>query len=84
MVEPKNVHIVVEKHIMRYLKCTIDYGLRYVSDREISLHGYADSDWASSVVDRKSASKCFFSLGSAMIAWFNKKKTSVALSMAEA
>jgi protein associated with RNAse G/E len=41
MVEPRHVHLVVEKHVLRYLKGTIDYGLRYVSDQEISLHGYA-------------------------------------------
>jgi hypothetical protein len=31
---------------MRYLKGTIDYGLRYASDCEISLQGFTDSDWA--------------------------------------
>jgi hypothetical protein len=73
-----------KKHVLRYLKGTIDYGLRYVLDREISLQGYTDSDWAGSVADWKSTFGCFFSLGSTMISWFSRKKTSVALSMDEA
>ena len=45
---------------------------------------YTDSDWARSVQDRKSTSRCCFSLGSIVISWFNRKQTSVALSSAEA
>jgi hypothetical protein len=53
MVEPRRVHLIAEKHILRYLKGTIDFGLRYVSDRKIRLQGYADSDWVGSVTDRR-------------------------------
>jgi hypothetical protein len=69
--------------VFRYLKGIIDYGLRHVLDREIRLQGYDDSDWADSVTDRKSTSGFCFSMGSAVIAWFNRKQTSVALSMDE-
>ena len=48
------------------------------------LVGYTDSDWASSVQDRKSTFGCCFSLGSVVISWFNRKQTSVALSSIEA
>ena len=67
MVNPRHIHLVGEKHVMRYLKGTLDYGLRYVSDGEIRLHGFTDSDWAGSAKDRKSTSRCCFSLGSGMI-----------------
>jgi hypothetical protein len=46
MVESRSVHLVAAKHVLRYLKGTIDYGLRYASDHEISLQGFTDSDWA--------------------------------------
>jgi hypothetical protein len=46
MVEPRGVHFIAVKHVLRYLKGTIDYGLKYVSDHEIRLQGYTDSDWA--------------------------------------
>jgi hypothetical protein len=84
MVEPIRAHLVATKHVLRYLKGTINYGIKYVSEHEISLQGYIDSDWVGSVVDRKSTSGCCFSLGSTMISWFNKKHTSVALSTTEA
>jgi len=84
MVEPKHVHLIATKHVMRYLKGTIDYGLRYASDREISLQGFTDSDWAGNVLDWKSTSRCCFSMGSTMISWFSRKQTSVGLSITEA
>jgi hypothetical protein len=45
MVDPKRVHLIAVKHVMRYLKGTVDYGLKYVADSEINLLGYSDSDW---------------------------------------
>jgi hypothetical protein len=84
MVESRRVHLVATKHVLRYLKGTMDYGLRYDVDCEIRLHGYTDSDWAGSVADQKSTSGCCFSLGSGMISWFSRKKSSVALSTTEA
>jgi hypothetical protein len=51
MVEPRHVHLVAAKHVLRYLHGTIGYGLRYVSDGAVKLQGYTDSDWAESAVD---------------------------------
>ena len=83
MVEPRHVHMIATKHVLRYLRGTIGYGLRYVSDEEVKLHGYIDSDWVGSAVDRKSTLGFWFSLGSGMISWFCRKHT-LALSIAEA
>ena len=78
---------------MRYFKGTLDYGLSYDGDHDFTLSGYtdsdwadsdwADSDWAGSVSDRKSTSGCCFSLGSAMISWKSRKKSSISLSIEE-
>ena len=84
MVNPKHIHLIGAKHVMSYLKGTLDYGLRYTSSGEIKLHGYANSNWVGSAKDRKSTSRCCFSLGSGMISWFSRKQTSIALSTAEA
>ena len=83
MVQLRQVHLVAAKHVMRYLKGTVEYGLRFNADYEFNLQGFTDSNWAENVKDRKSTSGCCFSLGSAMISWFNRKQTSVALSTAE-
>jgi hypothetical protein len=69
MTEPRQRHWVAAKHILRYLRGTITYGLRYTFNGGLFLHGYADADWAESPVDRKSTSGYYFSLGSAVISW---------------
>jgi hypothetical protein len=83
LVEPRHVHLVAAKHVMRYLKGTLDCGLNYDGD-DFTLSGYTDSDWAGSVSDRKSTSGRCFSLGSAMISWQSRKQSNIALSTAEA
>jgi hypothetical protein len=84
LVEPRHVHLVAEKHVMRYLKGTMDYGLSYDEDHDFTLSGYTDADWVGSVVDKKNTSGCCFSLGSAMISWQSRKQSSIALSTVEA
>jgi hypothetical protein len=84
LVEPRRVHIVAAKHMMRYLKCTLDFGLSYNGDQDFRLSGYTNLDWARSVSDRKSISKCCFNLGSALISWQSRKQSSIFLIMTEA
>jgi hypothetical protein len=84
LVEPRRVHLVAAKHVMRYLKGTIYYGLSYDGDHNFTLSGYTDADWARSVSDRKSTSRCCFSLGSAMISWQSRKHSSIYLSTVKA
>jgi hypothetical protein len=56
MVDPREVHWIAEKHILRYLKGTIEFGLQYLQGDQINLVGYSDSDWARSTTNRKSTS----------------------------
>jgi hypothetical protein len=67
MSQPRQTHWIAAKHVLRYLRGTVGYGLRYASSVDLSLQGYADADWAGSAVDRKSTSGCCFTLGSAMV-----------------
>jgi hypothetical protein len=84
MVEPRQVHWVATKHVLKYLRGTVGFGLRYVERDGVRLHGYSNSDWAGNVVDRKSTSGGCFSLGSIVVSWYNNKQNSTALSSAEA
>ena len=68
LVEPRRVHLVA-KHVMRYLKGTLDFGLCYTRDHDFKSIGYTDSDWDGSVSDRKSTSGYCFNQGSAMTSW---------------
>ena len=56
LTDPIHVHLTAAKHILRYLKGTVDYGFKYKNDQRINLEGYVDSDWAGSAIDRKSTS----------------------------
>jgi hypothetical protein len=84
LVEPRHVHLVAAKHVMRYLKGTLDCGLIYDGDNDFRLSGYTDSDSARSVSDRKSTSGCCFSLGSSMISWKSRKQSSISINTVEA
>ena len=42
----RHVHLIAAKHILRYLKGTVYYGIKYWDDQKINLEGYVDSDWA--------------------------------------
>ena len=83
LTDPRNVHLIVAKHILRYLRGTVDYGLKYDANQNINLEGCVDSDWVGSAIDRKSTSGCGFSMGSGVISWFSRKQSCVALSTAE-
>ena len=84
LTDTRSVHLIAAKHILRYLKGTIDYGIKYDGNQKINLEGYVDSDWAGSVIDRKSNSGCCFNTGSCVISWFSRKQSCVALRIAEA
>ena len=44
MSDPKHIHWVAAKHVLRYVQGTITYGLRYTSNSGLMLVEYADSD----------------------------------------
>ena len=50
MIDPRHVHWIAAKHVLRYLPGTIGYGLRYTSAGGVTLSSYTDSDWAGRVL----------------------------------
>ena len=46
----RHVHLMVAKHAVRYMRGTVDYGLKYEANQKINLEGYVDSDWAGSAL----------------------------------
>jgi hypothetical protein len=61
------VHWVTSKHVLRYLRGIVGFGLRYVRGDGVRLHGYSESDWVGSVVDMKSTYGGCLSLGSTRV-----------------
>ena len=49
MCEPRKIHFMAAKHILRYLRGSVGMGLKY-DQVEINLHGYLDSDWTSTLL----------------------------------
>ena len=80
MTGPRHIHWVVGKHILRYLRGTIAYGIRYASNGGVLLLGYPNSDWGGNIVDMKRNFGYRFSLGSTMISWSSIKQGSVSQS----
>ena len=48
MHSPQSADWVRLKHLLRYLKGTIDYGLHIKQDSDLSLTAFSDADWAGS------------------------------------
>jgi hypothetical protein len=42
MVEPRSVHWIGEKHVLRYIDGKVDFGLDYIKGDGVSLVGYTD------------------------------------------
>jgi hypothetical protein len=82
-VECRRVHLLAAKHVMRYLKGTLDYGLYYTGDHDLRLYDHTDLDWVGSASDRKSTSGCCFSSGSVMTSCQSRKQSNISLSTVE-
>jgi len=48
---PKESHLIMVKHIIRYLKGTIGMGLRYPKIRQFFMTSFSDADYAGCRVD---------------------------------
>jgi hypothetical protein len=83
MVKPTKLFWKAGKNVVRYLKGTSEYGLWYRQTDEVKLHGFTDTDWAGSPMDRNSTSRGIFSIGSIVVSWYIRKQISMALSSVE-
>ena len=77
------MHLKAARRVLRYIKGTADYGVKFGSCQNFKLCGFSDSDWAGSIDDMKSTSGYCFSLGSGVFSWCTKKQETVAQSTAE-
>ena len=87
MEAPTSEHLAAVKHILRYVKGTLNFGCSYVKKKgakDEQLHGYSDSDMAGDVDDRKSTSGVAYFFGPNLVSWLSHKQKVVALSSCEA
>lgn len=79
----RSSHWAAVKRIMRYLKGTINYRIKY-KRCEGRLSGFVDADWAADVVDRRSCTGWVYLLAGGAVSWSSKRQKTVALSTTEA
>ncbi|XP_035844452.1 secreted RxLR effector protein 161-like [Helianthus annuus] len=81
---PKESHLTAVKHIIRYIKGTIQNGLKYQSGGDGKLVGFSDSSFGTDIQDRRGTTGTVFYLSNNIVTWSSQKQRTVALSTCEA
>ncbi|GJX18563.1 reverse transcriptase domain-containing protein [Tanacetum coccineum] len=81
---PTAKHLKEVKRIFRYLRQTINMGLRYSKDFGFKLIAYSDADHVGCNDDCKSTSRGIQFLGDKLVSWSSKKQDCTTMSTAEA
>lgn len=81
---PTEEHWKAAIRILRYLKTTKTYGIKYKSSKSLQLSAYSDADWASSKENRRSTSGIFVMINGSPVIFKSRLQRVVALSTAEA
>ena len=68
------------KKTLRYVRGTTGLMLTYRKLESLEIEGYSDSDFAGDADDRKSTSRCIFTLEKGAISWKSSKQTVTASS----
>nr|KYP52897.1 Retrovirus-related Pol polyprotein from transposon TNT 1-94 [Cajanus cajan] len=81
---PSEMHLKAAKRVIRYVKGTCNFGIKYKWTEEFKLTGFSDSDWGGSIDDMRSTFGYCFSFGSGVFSWSSKKQATVAQFTTEA
>jgi hypothetical protein len=84
MQTPHKSHWKATKRILRYVWCTIQFGIHYISRGTPLLVGFIDSYWVDDPSDLKSTAYYVFNLGSGPVTWAYKKQQAIYVSSVEA
>ena len=84
MHDPREVHLVAAKRILRYLQGTLNLGLIIPRTSPTQLVVYTDADWAGCPDTRRSTSGYAVFLGGSLVSWSSKRQPTVSRSSAEA
>ena len=91
MSDPSKEHWSGVKRLLRYIKGTLNFGLKYSASESNEenedgdeLYGYSDANWAGDVDSRRSTSGYVFKVGNCTVSWCSKKQASVTKSTTEA
>lgn len=71
-------------HVVGYIRNTLDYGLTYSRDFDISPTAFVDADYGGCKDTRRSTSGYVFTMAGGAVTWSSKRQSTVALSTVEA
>ncbi|KAG8491476.1 hypothetical protein CXB51_014680 [Gossypium anomalum] len=75
------IHLQATTSVLRYIKGTLSYGVKFTKADDMKLIGFADSDWAGSFDDMKRTLGYLFTLRSVVFYWSSKRKLLVELNL---
>jgi len=81
---PGMAHWGVVKHILRYLRGTTKYGLRYYKDGSITLTGFVDASWGDKDIKRYSTTGFVFIMCGGPVSWSSYAQKCISRSSTEA
>jgi hypothetical protein len=83
---PTATHLKAARRVLRYAFHTRNFSLKYRGDGsfKLELNGFADADYGSNLIDRKSTTGYIFLFCGGPISWQSRKQPTVALSTMEA
>ena len=85
MSKPNSEHSSAANRILRYIRGTSSFGLRYERGKKnYSIQGYSNNDFAGDSDDRKNTTGQLFFMGNSAITWNTVKQNVVSLSSCEA
>ncbi|KAH0728435.1 hypothetical protein KY284_004300 [Solanum tuberosum] len=76
-------HLQGVKRVLRYIKGTLHFELRIISQSPYRLYGYLDADWGVCTTTRRSTTSYNIYLDANCISWTSKKQSTVARSSAQ-
>ncbi|GJY05006.1 ribonuclease H-like domain-containing protein [Tanacetum coccineum] len=84
MHDPRDPHFTALKHILHYVRGTLDYCLQLHISSTTQLTAYTDADWVGCPVTRRSTSGYGMFLGDNILSWSAKHQVTLSRSSAEA
>lgn len=84
MHDPRDCHMALVKHILRYVCGTTDYGLQIHKSANVDIVAYSDANWAGCPDTRRSTSVYNVFLGDYLMSWSSKRQPTVLHSSTEA
>ncbi|CAA7404344.1 unnamed protein product [Spirodela intermedia] len=72
-------HLKCTEHVLRYIKGTLNFSLKYKKEKNFVLAGFCDSDYGGDTEERKSTSSFCFFIDNSPMTWVSQKQRIIAL-----